>query len=52
MNMLEWAALAVAAAAAACGVRYIILRIRKKRRGCKDCPYADMCGRECEENRK
>lgn len=52
MNMLEWIALAAVAAAAVCGVRYFILRVRKRDKGCKGCPYAEKCGRECDEDGK
>ena len=52
MNMPEWIAIVAVSAAVVCGIRYLILKARKKHRGCKGCPYADMCGRECDRDGK
>lgn len=48
MSTADWFALAAIAGAAACAVRYLLKR--KKHRHCKGCPYAEMCGRECEKD--
>lgn len=52
MSTTDLMAAAAIAAAAACTVRYLLIRRKKRRKGCKGCPYADMCGGECEDNGK
>lgn len=53
MSMSDWFAAAAVTAAAVCGVKYLVRKIKNRHRGgCKGCPYEGMCGRECEKDGK